>query len=597
MLKKVWNFFCSVKLTVVLFVLILFPSVAGTLVQQNADDPTSYIKAYGPLWNSIFKWLGFYDIYHDWRFIILLALLALNTFACTANRFRPKWSMAGMLMTHVGLLMIMLGALMGATLGVKGFMAIGEGETLDSIMVGRATRDVEPLGFKVKLLDFILDMHEEPSKKLYVIDMKTGKQHGRKIEEGKEIALVEPRWSGFLSLFGAKPKPLASVTAERFLSGATTVTSLSEGPEQTGMKALEITLRNSQVEQRGFAVSGSGHPYSPRGSHLGVYYEKLADKDELEGAIERAVASTQEVTRLEITLPDSKLVRTFSAEIGARFEVEDYTVESLRYEPDFLILGEGRFGSRTQLPHNPALQVKITGPEGSSEQWLFAKFPDMHQSEDGPPFKIKFVREDSGQHVVDHVFILRTPEETVVVAHARGGKLIGRTETEVGGAVPIEGVGSEIVVDKFYENGNVLREIKEAPGSQGGTPAVEIVLEQGGERSTHLLRENAPLDVTGYRLVYVLEERIRDFYSVLQIIDGGEVALEKKIEVNDPLRYGGYALYQSSYDSEGLSWSGLQVRKDPGVPLVYAGFAIQILGMIVIFYVNPLIRKAKKARA
>jgi len=105
------------------------------------------------------------------------------------------------------------------------------------------------------------------------------------------------------------------------------------------------------------------------------------------------------------------------------------------------------------------------------------------------------------------------------------------------------------------------------------------------------------VDVPGYRLVYVREERIKDFYSVLQIIDGDKVAVEKKIEVNDPLRYGGYALYQSSYDRESLRWSGLQVRKDPGVPLVYAGFAVQILGMIIIFYINPLLRKAKKGRA
>lgn len=67
--------------------------------------------------------------------------------------------------------------------------------------------------------------------------------------------------------------------------------------------------------------------------------------------------------------------------------------------------------------------------------------------------------------------------------------------------------------------------------------------------------------------------------------------------MNHPLRYEGYSLYQWAYDGEGLRWSNLRVKKDAGVPLVYVGFLLQILGMIIIFYINPLLRKAKKARA
>jgi len=597
MLVKLWRFFCSVKLAVVLFVLILIPSVVGTIVQQNGSNPAGYAEVYGPFWNPIFKWLGFYDIYHDWRFIILLVMLALNTCACTVNRFRPRWSMAGMLMTHTGLLLILLGSLVGAVFGVRGFLAIGEGETLDRISVGRATVDVAALPFKVRLLDFILDIHEAPSHRLIVIDVKTGEQHRRRLEEGNSTALYEPRWAGILSLFGVRPTPPASVVVERFLSNAAVVTSLSEGAGDAGMEAVEVRLVGGGVERRGFAVSGSGRPYAPRGTHVGVYYEKLADAGDLEGAIREAVASTREVSRLEINVPDAPLTRTFEAEVGTRFDVEGYTVESLRYEPDFVIIEGGRVASRSEFPHNPALQVSITGPDGSArEQWLFTKYPPMHAGEQDNPFKIKFTRSGPPGHVLDHVFILRPPEGAPVVAHARGGELVGRAESGPGVAVGVRETGLEVVIDKFYENAVVEREIKESP-EVAGRGAVELALEHNGERNTHLLWEDTPVDVPGYRLVYVREERIKDFYSVLQIIDGDKVAVEKKIEVNDPLRYGGYALYQSSYDRESLRWSGLQVRKDPGVPLVYAGFAVQILGMIIIFYINPLLRKAKKGRA
>jgi hypothetical protein len=221
----------------------------------------------------------------------------------------------------------------------------------------------------------------------------------------------------------------------------------------------------------------------------------------------------------------------------------------------------------------------------------------MHAQQENIPFEISFARFDRSDHVVDHVFILSDPAEALsVVAYARGGKLVLKESVEPEKSVSLGDTGFEISVLGTYENANVNTEMVES-ASGTGRPALELTLEDGGERTEHLLWLDTPYDVPGYRMMYAQDERVRDFYSVLQVIDGGEVVAEKKIEVNDPLRYGGYTFYQSSYDSEALKWSGLQVRNDPGVPLVYMGFLVQILGMIVIFYINPLIRKRKKAKA
>ncbi len=171
-----------------------------------------------------------------------------------------------------------------------------------------------------------------------------------------------------------------------------------------------------------------------------------------------------------------------------------------------------------------------------------------------------------------------------------------KRHTEVGIAVPVAGTQHSIVVDNLYEHANKVQQVVSRPGGSNMF-AAEITVGQDDSSTPQYLWENTPVDIPGYRVLYAREEKIRDFYSVLQIIDGGEVVAKKKIEVNDPLRYKGYALYQSSYDTEGLSWSGLQVKKDPGVPFVYAGFLIQISGMVVIFYVNPLLRKARHDRA
>jgi cytochrome c biogenesis protein ResB len=63
--------------------------------------------------------------------------------------------------------------------------------------------------------------------------------------------------------------------------------------------------------------------------------------------------------------------------------------------------------------------------------------------------------------------------------------------------------------------------------------------------------------------------------------------LTKTIEVNDPLTHRGYTFYQSGYDARRPNWTSLQVVRDPGVPLVYGGFLMMIVGLAAVFYLYP----------
>ena len=82
--------------------------------------------------------------------------------------------------------------------------------------------------------------------------------------------------------------------------------------------------------------------------------------------------------------------------------------------------------------------------------------------------------------------------------------------------------------------------------------------------------------------------RIKDFKSRVAIIEkDNRVALMQEIQVNHPLQYKGYTFYQSAYDPKQPDWSGLEVVKDPGVPLVYAGFILLNAGVMLIFYWKP----------
>jgi len=77
---------------------------------------------------------------------------------------------------------------------------------------------------------------------------------------------------------------------------------------------------------------------------------------------------------------------------------------------------------------------------------------------------------------------------------------------------------------------------------------------------------------------------IKAFKSTLKIIDGGTVAREKTIEVNAPLSYGGYSIYQTGYNEDDPKWTSLQVVHDPSVPVIYTGFILMIIGLLITTY-------------
>lgn len=81
---------------------------------------------------------------------------------------------------------------------------------------------------------------------------------------------------------------------------------------------------------------------------------------------------------------------------------------------------------------------------------------------------------------------------------------------------------------------------------------------------------------------------IKDFKSRLEIIEGDSVILSKTIEVNDPLQYKGWTIYQADYNPDDLTWTGLHIKKDPGVGVVYAGFVFLIAGIGLVFFVKPI---------
>ena len=83
---RIWNFFTSLKLVILLLLILSALSVAGTIIEQN-KPLQEYYRFFKPSTVDLFNKLGLLDMYHSWWFISCLALLAMNIIACTMDRY------------------------------------------------------------------------------------------------------------------------------------------------------------------------------------------------------------------------------------------------------------------------------------------------------------------------------------------------------------------------------------------------------------------------------------------------------------------------------------------------------------------------------
>lgn len=83
--SKIWDFFSSVTLTIVLLFSLAATSIVGTLIPQN-EDPAAYLKAFGGYLSRLFDILDLFDMYHSWWFQLLLILLVINIIVCSIDR-------------------------------------------------------------------------------------------------------------------------------------------------------------------------------------------------------------------------------------------------------------------------------------------------------------------------------------------------------------------------------------------------------------------------------------------------------------------------------------------------------------------------------
>jgi cytochrome c biogenesis protein len=223
-IDRIWDFFCSLKLTIITLLLLAVTSIIGTVLQQNAK-PEEYIREYGQSNYELFTALQFTDMYHSVWFVGILGLFSVNLICCSIKNFPRAWkfittpaliagegtlnnsanraefsskegvqqlgqrlaaalekafakptlseengtlhlfaqkgiySRFGAYITHLSILIIMLGAIMGTVWGYKAYVNIAEGTSTAQIWPNGASQPLD-LGFEVRCDDFRVTYYE-----------------------------------------------------------------------------------------------------------------------------------------------------------------------------------------------------------------------------------------------------------------------------------------------------------------------------------------------------------------------------------------------------------------------------------------------------
>jgi cytochrome c biogenesis protein len=251
------NILSSVRLTIPLLILLAALSIIGTVIPQNATEQ-QYLQQYSKETYYILKGFGLLNMYHSWWFIGVLILLAINLIACSLKRLpgvwrqvrktRSNYARLGTYLTHLSILLILVGGLIGALWGFKGYVEIREGEAVEAFVLNGPQQTVRPLGFQVRCDAFRVDFYPDGSPREFLSTL-TFLDKGKVVIDHAPLRVNHPLSYGGLSFYQSSYGISARAVIEVRGKGAAHILQLGEGDVKP-IPGTDAELGLMQYEER-----------------------------------------------------------------------------------------------------------------------------------------------------------------------------------------------------------------------------------------------------------------------------------------------------------------------------------------------------------
>jgi len=550
------------------------------------------------------------QFYDAWWFRGLLALVGVNALAALAARWPLARRQIGFALTHLALLIILAGALTSARFGVEGQVALAEGQTTSHFTV--------------------------PQDQLVLQALASGTT--------RAVDLTAAAFQGAVAV-DRPPAPelvLGSVrvSVERYLPDSVWLRQVSESDDPDLPPALEISVSPTGREHPVWLVAES--PGAASGAS--VVFRMAADAEELARllAAEPASAPSSAGTlRILCRQPPSDTAPAASGpsvppgpqplevpveqclDQAFRLGASDYTVRVLRYLPHAVVSDNREIINASDRPLNPAVEVEISGPQGAETRVAFANFPGFqHRPPRISDVELTFVPAP-GTAPRAPLELIGTPDGQLHARFSPGAGPVSSCPLTLGQAVATPWEEWKLGVLRRYEHALVTWSLVEPESPRSARqPGLLVRVHAPSQSSQTWLRKHEPQTLrigdSAYRLTYDSrqaplgfeltlnrfrigtypgENTPRSFESQVTTVDPRSGREQNHvISMNRPARCGGYTLFQSSYSQQedGPTVSILSVARDPGKPIVFAGYALLLIGMASILVTQVIAGRARQ---
>jgi hypothetical protein len=589
MVKGLFKYFSSVKLAVISILLL------------------SAVLAFATIMGSYYGMRGSQIVvYQRWWFGGVLFLLGLNVFCAAMSRFPWKLRQAGFVITHLGIIVILVGAFVTQQFGMDGNMPIPERKQSSEIVLN--------------------DL------KLILRDQKTGKVESFSVPEfhrTKEGEILKVKLAGGEDLIIDKVIPRAIPETKMILSPIPGV----------GLPAVKVGLTNSRFQIEEWLRLDPKNEKSEL--NLGpaiVTFQKLIHKDDesrfFQTKPENKVNNVDK-GRLLVERNGQRFALKITDLIGSWRAVKDIDLEVKveRYLPYAVVEGK-KLVSKSTEPVNPAVELLVRdtkNPQTVEKHTVFALFPEfttlhggkksaektlgvtfgMQKSEE--PSQLMGVGKSRGR-----LYLAQTADNSKILYRvlASSGALNSQGELVPGKKIPTGWMDIELELKEWLPSAVFDEEPRSVDVLQGADePFLTAIRVKVGDRPSFWLLEGAGKGLAVGAMDLIIEysrdklqlpfslyldkfsmgtnpgtNTAASFISDVTVKDPKANADKKAmISMNEPLKYGGYYFYQASYQlSPGQpAVSVFAVNHDPGRVLKYLGSLIMTLGIALMFYMNP----------
>ena len=626
--NPVFEFFASLKLAVVLLAVLIIAAIAGTIYESSFDAKVARAYVYGAPW-----------------FNLWLVLLAANLTASALSRWPWRKHHTAFLITHLGIITLLTGSLIGRISGIEGSITLFKGEAPTNRLV------VDQHQLRVHDVDGIIKGF--PAEFLHHPPTPQRPRYLGTLASGARLQIVDyaPAIEGKLN-----PKPVADGGApalhftistammNQHLESWLLVDDPQHGSFSMGLANIEL--------KRGIVPSASS------GTHLRESTAGQATRSEaieLEesifaftkapgeqvGRVAKCASTGAKVQldqpqngnkgRVVISLGDKEASFDVAENLGREVGIEgtELKLKIDNYWPDFRIQG-GRPSSLSDQPNNPVVLITIHGKAAPAAETA----PNPHgagtefNTTGGPP-----AMPPAGAEAPNHLtlFIANDGAITYELVSRKNGKSSGNIDMNK--PLPTGWADWELKIDKLMPHAKQWVDFTPIKAEKTSMAAdlpdgVRVRLEQNSEKFEQWVpagwqitlptSPNATMIAYGWKVIglpvglELLDFEVKrnegsdspaSFKSTLRAVAADGEAATGSCWMNNPFSFPGawwrtwtgltYKISQASWNPENLGQSTVQILRDPGWLLKWIGSLLVVIGVFMMFYLQPYRRQTE----